>query len=117
MPSMCQAYAPLGSSGSPNRGKDLIHHPKVEKIANKLNKSPEQIILKWAQQRGTSVIPKSSILTESRKISVSLVGKFLKKTSKFFDVFLNRLFDGESLFVCKEAGPSKSSTDLWDNEN
>lgn len=29
-------------------------------IANKLNKSPGQILVKWAIQRGTSVIPKST---------------------------------------------------------
>ncbi|KAK9290386.1 hypothetical protein L1049_008555 [Liquidambar formosana] len=49
------AYSPLGSGS-----RDLIHHPTVEKIANKLNKTPAQILVKWALQRGTSVIPKST---------------------------------------------------------
>lgn len=40
-------------------GRDLIHDPVVEKIAGKLNKSPGQVLVKWAIQRGTSVIPKS----------------------------------------------------------
>lgn len=32
----------------------------VEKVANKLHKSPGQVLVKWAIQRGTSTIPKSN---------------------------------------------------------
>nr|DAD28135.1 TPA_asm: hypothetical protein HUJ06_029603 [Nelumbo nucifera] len=51
------AYSPLGSSKG---GRDLIHDPTVDRIAKKLNKTPGQILVKWALQRGTSVIPKST---------------------------------------------------------
>ncbi|XP_058091304.1 aldose reductase-like isoform X2 [Magnolia sinica] len=47
------AYSPLGSG-------NLIHHPVVEMIAKKVNKSPAQVLVKWAFQRGTSVIAKST---------------------------------------------------------
>lgn len=52
-----QAYSPLGSSDG---GRDLIHDQTVDRIAKKLNKSPGQVLVKWAIQRGTSVIPKST---------------------------------------------------------
>lgn len=52
-----KAYSPLGSSEG---GRDLIHDPVVGSIARKLNKSPGQVLVKWALKRGTSVIPKSS---------------------------------------------------------
>lgn len=52
-----QAYLPLGSQEG---GRDLIHDPIVERVARKLNKSPGQVLVRWAIQRGTSAIPKSS---------------------------------------------------------
>mgnify|MGYP004709402153 CR=1 FL=1 len=54
-----QAYSPLGSQ---DHGRDLIHDPIVEKAARKLNKSPGQVLVRWAIQRGTSTIPKSTHL-------------------------------------------------------
>ncbi|PPS14980.1 hypothetical protein GOBAR_AA05576 [Gossypium barbadense] len=50
------AYSPLGSQG----GRDLIHDETVDRIAKKLNKTPGQVLVKRAIQRGTSVIPKSN---------------------------------------------------------
>lgn len=52
-----QAYSPLGSQ---DNGRDLIHDPVVERVAKKLNKSPGQVLVRWAIQRGTSTIPKSN---------------------------------------------------------
>lgn len=54
------AYSPLGSGRDPN----LMQDPLIQDISKRLNKSPAQILIKWAIQRGTSVIPKS--VTPSR---------------------------------------------------
>jgi len=55
-----QAYAPLGSPGPPgNDGPDVLSHPTLISIANKLQKTPAQVALRWGIQMGQSVLPKS----------------------------------------------------------
>jgi D-xylose reductase len=38
----------------------LFEHPKVTELAKKYNKTPAQVLLRWATQRGLAVIPKSN---------------------------------------------------------
>jgi diketogulonate reductase-like aldo/keto reductase len=47
-----EAYSPL------TRGRDLAH-PTVTQIAARLERTPAQVLLRWAVQRGIPVIPKS----------------------------------------------------------
>jgi diketogulonate reductase-like aldo/keto reductase len=49
-----QAYSSLGQGDS-----RLLSHPTVTKIASKLQKTPAQILLRWATQKNILVIPKS----------------------------------------------------------
>ncbi|CAO3685278.1 unnamed protein product [Rhizopus stolonifer] len=56
------AYSPLGSTNSP-----FLKDEKIAKIAEKYTTTPAQVLISWAIQRGTIVIPKS--VTESRIIS------------------------------------------------
>ena len=53
-------FAPLGRNhyGEPK----LTEHPTIIKIANSLNADPAVVLISWAVQRGTSVIPKTSNL-------------------------------------------------------
>ena len=58
------AYSPLGSSDaakmlSKSNNPTLLEHPDIMTIANENNCSPAQVLIKWAIERGTSVIPKS----------------------------------------------------------
>ncbi|RCK58044.1 Glycerol 2-dehydrogenase (NADP(+)) [Candida viswanathii] len=57
-----EAYSPLGSTGSP-----LFKYEDVTKIAEKNGVEPAQVLISWAVQRKTVVLPKS--VTEARIIS------------------------------------------------
>ncbi|KAI9290960.1 aldehyde reductase-like protein [Neoconidiobolus thromboides FSU 785] len=50
------AYSPLGSEAVPK----VREQTEVVEIAQRLGKTPAQVLLAWGQQRGTSVIPKST---------------------------------------------------------
>ncbi|XP_074034991.1 aldo-keto reductase Mvan_2161 [Leptinotarsa decemlineata] len=50
-----QAYSSLGGTGN----TDLMGNPKVKKIAEKLGKTPAQILLRWALQQNVAIIPKA----------------------------------------------------------
>ncbi|GLV45656.1 uncharacterized protein CBL_02676 [Carabus blaptoides fortunei] len=52
---LLQAYSSLGSSND----KTLLRDPVVNSVAKKLNKSPAQILLRWALQQGVGIIPKA----------------------------------------------------------
>ncbi|KKK26250.1 aldehyde reductase 1 [Aspergillus rambellii] len=56
------AYSPLGNNiyGAPR----VVDDPTVKEIAGKLGKDPAALLISWAVQRGTAVLPKS--VTPSR---------------------------------------------------
>jgi diketogulonate reductase-like aldo/keto reductase len=47
-----QAFAPLGHSSEPN----LLEDPVITAIAKRVNKTPAQVLLAWAIQRGTALL-------------------------------------------------------------
>ncbi|KAI5308582.1 hypothetical protein KEM55_005361 [Ascosphaera atra] len=58
----CTAYCCLGASitSQDNKHTHLINDPIILKLAEKKGKTAAQVLLKWALQRETSVIPRSS---------------------------------------------------------
>ncbi|XP_060202727.1 aldose reductase-like isoform X1 [Lycium barbarum] len=107
------AYSPLGS-----REVDLVHHPVVERVAGKLNKTPGQVLVRWALQRGTSTIPKSDhserIKENIKVFSWEIPELDFKAISDIPDQM--RVLDGEESFVNKTDGPFRSVADIWDHE-
>ena len=45
-----QAFAALGHSGEPN----LLSDPVITAVANRVGKTPAQVVLAWGIQRGTA---------------------------------------------------------------
>jgi len=59
------AYSPLGKIGYKDpKDPSMLHDAVIIDIAKQVGKTPAQVLLRWAVQRGTCVIPKS--LTPSR---------------------------------------------------
>ncbi len=59
------AFSPLGAPsyvplGMAQASDSVLVNPVIVEIANRHQKTPAQIVLRWGIQRGTSVIPKSS---------------------------------------------------------
>ncbi len=53
------AYSPLGSDLPKGDSPNIMNDPVITTIAQNHNASQAQILIAWAMQRGTSVIPKS----------------------------------------------------------
>ncbi|TEY85714.1 hypothetical protein BOTCAL_0013g00220 [Botryotinia calthae] len=54
-----QSFIELGWDHAQNT-PPLFEHPDILKIAEKIKKTPAQVLLRWATQRGLAVIPKSN---------------------------------------------------------
>ncbi len=59
------AFSPLGAGSyveldMAQRGDSVLSQPSVTAIAERLGRTPAQVVLRWGVQRGTAVIPKTS---------------------------------------------------------
>ncbi|KAL1549088.1 alcohol dehydrogenase (NADP(+)) [Salvia divinorum] len=93
------AYAPMEGE----------QDPVVDRLAKKLNKSPGQVLAKWAIQRGTTsiiIIPKSDTIHENFHVfEWEIPSEDFQALSTIHHQ--KRVLDGEDLFVA----------DVWDHED
>ena len=69
-------FSPLGaqsyySLGMATEGEGVIDREEIHAIAGEVNRTPAQVLMRWAVQRGTSIVPKSSRV-ERMKENLSL---------------------------------------------
>jgi len=112
------AYSPLGSPDSAemlDRDDDvlLIEHPTIERIAGERSATPGQVLIAWALERGTSVIPKS---TNQSRIEENLGAQDLELDDDDMKAIGEldagrRMIDGSLWF----AGKSYSPQSLWED--
>ncbi|XP_031485516.1 NADPH-dependent aldo-keto reductase, chloroplastic-like [Nymphaea colorata] len=110
------AYSPLGSPGSTwLKDNNVLKHPILNMVSEKLGKTPGQVALRWGLQNGQSVLPKSTnaarIVENSDILDWSIPNDLF---SKFSQIEQRRLIRGE--FIVHELGPYKSVEELWDGE-
>ena len=58
-----QAWSPLGGvnvyDASPGKARHILTHPVIVSLAERMGRTPGQIVLRWHIQQGNSAIPKS----------------------------------------------------------
>ena len=112
------AYSPLGSPDSApfikHTGAELLTHPVVLKLASETGKSTGQVLIRWALQHGSSVIPKS--VTPSRIKENFEVYDWELSESQFAELSALepqvRMIAGNSFLL--PGGPYRTTEDLWD---
>ncbi|CAA3001859.1 NADPH-dependent aldo-keto reductase, chloroplastic-like [Olea europaea var. sylvestris] len=109
-------YSPLGSPGTAMYKSDVLKHPVVVSIAEKLGKSPAQVALRWGLQMGHSVLPKST--NESRiKENFDVFDWSIPDDlfANFSEIDQERQVTG-NFFVHEKFGSYRTVEDIWDGE-
>ncbi|KAJ4970841.1 hypothetical protein NE237_003940 [Protea cynaroides] len=109
-------YAPLGSPGSSSFKSNVLVHPVVVMISEKLGKTPAQVVLHWGLQMGHSVLPKST--SEKRiKENFDIFDWSIPDDlfAKFAEIEQERLITGAS-FAHEKYGAYRSVEELWDGD-
>ncbi|KAM3410862.1 hypothetical protein ACQJBY_002840 [Aegilops geniculata] len=112
------AFSPLGSPGSSLPGVSgaiVLSNPIAISVAEKLQKTPAQVALRWCLQMGQSVLPKSTNearIKENFDIFEWSIPEDLM--AKFSEIKQARLMKGE--FAVHPLSVYKTLEDLWDGE-
>ena len=112
------AYSPLGSGDRPERLKkeddiNLLEEPTINRIAEKHGCTAAQVLIRWAIERGTAVIPKSVTPERIRQnlaaAEVSLDEEDMQQIAELDRH--SRYIDGATWTM---EGTSYTMTNLWD---
>jgi diketogulonate reductase-like aldo/keto reductase len=110
------AFSPLGSPGSPEvNGPSVLNNPIVISVADKIQKTPAQVALRWGIQMGHSVLPKSA--NEARiKENIDIFDWSIPEDlmAKFSEIKQVRLLRAE--FAVHPQSVYNTLEDLWDGE-
>ncbi|KAJ7521779.1 hypothetical protein O6H91_19G067400 [Diphasiastrum complanatum] len=114
---LVSGWSPLGSPGSAYHGtKDVITNPIVESIAEKHEKTPAQVALRWGVQTGAIVLPRSfnpKRVAENFEIfSWELSEDDINEISR---TELRRIGLAD-MFCNPTSGPYKTVQELWDGD-
>ncbi|XP_047095210.1 aldo-keto reductase family 4 member C10-like [Lolium rigidum] len=110
------AYSPLGSPGTSEvNGPSVLTNPIVISVAEKLQKTPAQVALRWGLQMGQSVLPKSSntarIMQNFDIFDWSIPEDLM---AKFSEIKQERLLRFE--YAAHPLSVYKTLEDFWDGE-
>jgi len=107
------AFSPLGSPGV--NGPSVLNNPIVISVAEKLQKTPAQVALRWRIQMGQSVLPKSA--NEARiKENIDIFDWSIPEDlmAKFSEIKQVRLQRAE--FAVNPQSGYNTLEDFWDGE-
>ncbi|KAE8661119.1 Aldo-keto reductase family 4 member C9 [Hibiscus syriacus] len=109
-------YSPLGSPGTTWLKSDVLKHPILNMVAQKLGKTAAQVALRWGLQMGHSVLPKSTheewIKENFDVFAWSIPDELF---AKFSEIEQARLIRGNT-FIHEIPGAYKTVEELWDGE-
>ena len=114
------AYSPLGSSDSAEKmhhtGFDLLKNETVHKVAAELNKTPGQVLIRWALQHGTSVIPKSVHAERIRENFEVFDWEIPAEQFHALSTLEPQTRFLRADYLVQAGGPYKSVGEIWDEE-
>lgn len=113
------AYSPLGSSDSASMyhhaGYSLLQHEVVKKVAGEVGKTPGQVLIRWAIQHGTSVLPKSVTPHRIRENFDVFDWCLSKKQYAALSSIEPQVRMIQGTVVLQAGGPYKTPADIWND--